>query len=338
MRQSATRAVAKRPKPPRKKMKPASATNAKRASPNKDHRTPSTKAKQIASKKAKRTSQNKVTRTSPKTKPTSVAAMQAQVNALQAELREAQARENAIAEVMEVINSSPGELAPVFETILEKAHSLCGAEFGGLLTYDGEFVRLAAERNLPPAWADHVRGPWLPRHDHPVSRIIRGDRLFQIDDMAEIARASDDPVLQAAVELGGIRTLLLVPLRKDGAFLGYITAYRQEVHPFTNKQIALLENFAAQAVIAMENARLINETREALEQQTATAEVLGVINSSPGDLAPVFEAILQKAQSLCGVVQGSLQLYDGKEFRRCSDTWIHRSSRATAAARVLPRP
>jgi GAF domain-containing protein len=249
------------------------------------------------------------------TSGSSFAEGQARIEALEAELAAARAREAATAEVLEVINSSPGDLAPVFDAMLEKAASLCEAAFGILWTYDGEFYRAAAFRNVPRAYVEFLREPPPAGPETTLGRIAAGAAVVQISDMAahEILNLGS-PLFRQAVELGGFRTVVSVSLRKDGALLGAISVYRQQVRPFTDKQIGLLQNFASQAVIAMENARLITETREALEQQTATAEVLGVINSSPGDLAPVFYAMLDKAVRLCEAAFGVLWTFDGQDF------------------------
>jgi GAF domain-containing protein len=183
---------------------------------------------------------------------------------------------------------------------------LCEAALGQLWTYDDSWFEMVASRGVPPDYAEFLTGRHRPGPGTVHGRVAAGEDLVHIADIAddEVYRAGD-PHRKRTVELGGARSMLAASLRQDEKLLGVLTIYRQEVRPFTDKQITLVQNFAAQAVIAIENARLITETREALDQQTATAEVLGVINASSGDLAPVFDAMLEKATRLCDGTQGS---------------------------------
>jgi transcriptional regulator with GAF, ATPase, and Fis domain len=242
----------------------------------------------------------------------------AERDALRLELAEAREQQTATAEVLGVINSSPGDLAPVWDVMLERALHLCDASFGNLVTFDGEAFHFVAASGHPEfdEWTRNA-GPLKPGPGTTMARLIAGERVVQVLDIAddEVYRSGNTPVRRAFVEIGKFRTLLGIALRKDDILVGALHVYRDEVRSFSDKQIALLQNFAAQAVIAMENARLLTETREALEQQTATAEVLQVINSSPGGLMPVFDAILHKAVVLCEAAFGVLLTYEGEQFR-----------------------
>ena len=253
---------------------------------------------------------------------TSYAELERRVEERTAELSEALDQQTATAEVLGVINSSPGELAPVFDAMLEKATKLCDAALGAMFRYDGARMTLAAMRGLPLADSSFFHS-WVPGEGDVMYAIAHGAPLVHVLDIVDTdAYRSGIKSRVRMVEVTGARTAVWVPLRKDDVLLGVIIAYRREVRPFTDKQIALLQNFAAQAVIAMENARLITETREALDQQTATAEVLGVINASPGNLAPVFDAMLERAVRLCEADTGHLFRFENGALLRLASRGV----------------
>jgi class 3 adenylate cyclase len=240
--------------------------------------------------------------------------------------------------VLQVINSSPGKLAPVFDAMLEKAMRLCEAPFGALLRFDGKVFRAIAARDTSGA-AAVLGDPVEPDPGSALERLVLGDEVVHIPDVVDTeAYRSGVPSRLKLVEMIGARTALWVALRKNDVLLGDFALYRKEVRPFTDKQIALLQNFAAQAVIAMEIARLLTETREALEQQTATAEVLQVINSSPSDLKPVFNAMLEKATSLCGAEFGLLFTWEGECFHPVAWRGISRELLAVLREPFRPQP
>jgi GAF domain-containing protein len=256
------------------------------------------------------------------------------------ELRGALERQTATSEVLQVISGSPGDLEPVFAAMLESAVRTCGAKFGNIYRVEGDGLSNVATHDTPTAFAEALRGsPYFsPGPNNPVRRMMQTKTIVHVLDVAASeAYAEREPITVASVELGQTRTLMIVPMLKDNELVGAFTLARQEVRPFTDKQIELVQNFAAQAVIAIENARLLNELRqrtgdltEALEQQTATSEVLKVISSSPGNLEPVFATMLENAVRICEAKFGNIYRWDGDAFNLVTS---HNTPPALAAAR-----
>jgi two-component system, NtrC family, sensor kinase len=242
------------------------------------------------------------------------------------------------------INASPGNLTPVFDAILEKAMRLCDAAFGMFNTYDGQSFHTVVTRGVPAAFADfRAKHPPIPGPGSPIGRALETKRPVHVFDWLEDpAYKQGDPGGRAIADLGGARTVLNVPLVKDAAVLGMISFYRQQVRPFSDKQIALLENFAAQAVIAIENARLLDEIRQrtidlqqSLEYQTATSDVLKVISRSTFDLKPVLEALLSIAKHLCDADYAMVSQREANGFRALATQSASGEWAATLEGRLL---
>jgi GAF domain-containing protein len=257
------------------------------------------------------------------------------------DLSESLEQQTATSEVLKIISSSPGELEPVFNAMLANATRICEATFGTLHLCEGPVFRAVAAHSKK-MYVDFLRhNPVVDLREHPgipLDRLTKTKQVVHVPDLrTDPSYVGKDARIVPLVEDAGARTFVSVPMLKEGDLIGAINLFRQEVRPFTDKQIELVKNFAAQAVIAIENTRLLNELRESLQQQTATSDVLKVISASLNDMKPVFETIGQRAEKLCDADISVISMVDGDQIRLVSINGVTEEG-VEAVRRLFPMP